>query len=320
MIACKSNINNTSASEWEAPFAAIYNSTTASFEVVVNSNKITFEDIEKFWATQFQAYWFIDTDGSMRVEHISWFNNNSHLYDSTSIQNKKFNAAKNKYEYNKNDLPNLEKFQYQTNRDILNGGNIDTYTNKNNEIFYESICVNQNEGANKLEYNLPLLVTDIGAINSDTVRPGIYDKKGIFMCQVSFSSVLGTYFNSGVGTLGTGYNIAYLNATIDNETLVGSASIAIYENAHVQWANLIRRYLKDNRVLTSGLNGADTITFTSRTVKSKKQKDIVIQNCCGDDEFIPEQALVRTQLGDGEIEEAVYSTKTETIKMIILHD
>jgi len=320
IVACKSNINNTAASEWEAPLAAVYNSTTSSYEIVANSNKITFADIEKFWATQFQAFWFIDTDGSMRVEHISWFNNNSHLYDSTTADNMKYNIAKNKYEYDKNVLPNTEIFKYTVNRDILNGANIDTLSNKNNEIFYESICVNQNEGDNKKEYSLPLLVTDINAINSDTLRPGIYDKKGLFMCQVSFSSVLGTYFNSGAGTLGTGYNIAWINVTIDNETLVGSVSPSIYENGHVQWANLIRRYLKDNRVLTSGLNGNDTITFTSRTIKSKKQKNIVIQNCCDDDEFIPEQALVRTELGDGEIEEAVYSTKTETIKINLLHD
>lgn len=320
VVFCKSNINNTTASEWEAPISAVYNSTTSAYELVLNSNKITFEDIEKIWATMFQAFWFIDTDGSMRVEHISWFNNNSHLYDSTSATNMKFNVAKNKYEYDKNSLPNLEKFQFQTNRDILNGGIIDTYANQNNEIFYESVCVNQNKGDNEVEYTLPLVVTDINAIDSDNLRPGIYDKKGLFMCQVSLTSNNGNYFNSGAGTLGTGYWIAYVNYTIDNETLVDSLAIPIYENGHVQWANLIRRYLKDNRVLTVGENGGDLITFTARTVKSKKQKDIVIQNCCGDDEFIPEQALVRTELGDGEIDEAVYSTKTETIKMNLLHD
>jgi hypothetical protein len=85
-------------------------------------------------------------------------------------------------------------------------------------------------------------------------------------------------------------------------------------------ANLIRRYLKDNRILSVGKNGTDTINFTSRVVKSKKQKDIIIENCCEDEEFIPELALVRTELGDGSIEEAVYSTKNNTIKMIIRHD
>ena len=232
----------------------------------------------------------------------------------------KYNVAKNKYEYDKNSLPNLEKFKFQTNRDILNGGIIDNYANKYNEIFYDSVCVNQNKGDNEVEYTLPLVVTDVNAINSDNLRPGIYDKKGLFMCQVSLTSNNGNYFNSGAGTLGTGYWIAYVNYTIDNETLVDSVAIPIYENAHVQWANLIRRYLKDNRVLTVGENGGDLITFTARTVKSKKQKDIIIQNCCGDDEFIPEQALVRTELGDGEIEEAIYNTKTETIKMNLLHD
>jgi len=318
IIAPKSNINNISASQWEEDFAIVLNPTTGLLEGFANSNKITFADLEKFWATTFNAYWFIDTDGSMRVEHISWFINNSHLYDSTSPTNMKYNIAKRKYEYDKNDLPNTESFKFSQNRDILNGGIIDPYSNKNNEIFYDSICVNNEDGVNIKEYELPKFVTDIGAIHSDVIRPGIYDKKGGFMSQVYFSALSATYAGSGVG--GGPLLLAWTRATIENDSLTLSASPSNYENGHIQWANLIRRYLKDNRILSVGKNGTDTINFTSRVVKSKKQKDIIIENCCEDEEFIPELALVRTELGDGSIEEAVYSTKNNTIKMIIRHD
>lgn len=302
----KSNANNATATEWELPISFSNHAP--------NSNKITFKDLEEIWATVFNAYWFIDSDGSMRVEHISWFNSHLNLYDSTSNENKAYNTAKNKYDRNRDEIPQKEVFKFSQNRDIINGGIIDPYANRNNEIVYQSFCVNKTNGLSENVYELPLVVTDIACLDSVNNNPDIYDNNGLMLIQASFGAIYDFHFNPILG-----YNVGKVDATCQSEPLLNNASPTTYENGHLQWANLIRRYLKDRRVLTIGLNGTDIVAFTSQTVKTKKQSNIIIRSCCNND-FIPEHALIRTELGDFEVLEAVYETKTGLIKMTILHD
>ncbi len=102
--------------------------------------------------------------------------------------------------------------------------------------------------------------------------------------------------------------------------IVSSSITTPYENAHVQWGNLIRRYLRDNRILNIGKNGPDNITFSSRTRKSKVQENIYIKNCCNNIDFEPLQASIITEIGNGIVDEAEYNTKTGLIKIKALHD
>jgi len=305
----KSNANDVSAGEWEQPISS---STFAD-----SQNKITFKDLEKIWATMFNAYWMIHPDGSIRVEHVSWFINNSTLYDATSLTNFPYNNAKNKYNYSKIDLPKIEIFNFSQNRDILNGAIIEPYANDYNKIEYSGVCVNNSDesGTQEKQYSIPLVVTDIAGLDSSNTNPGIYDNKGFMLIDASLSAPYSVNYN-----IGGGYWTGNVNATCNIETLIGVPSITTYENGHLQWANLIRRYLLDRRVLTSGDNGPDTISFTGRTIKSKTQKEILIQNCCDDIDFNPVQALVKTELGDGEIDEAIYNTQTDLITLTLLHD
>lgn len=303
----KSNANNISASEWEQPFEPLGDA---------NSNKLSFEEIEKIWATEFDAFWFIDSDGCMRVEHRTWFNNNAVIYDSTTPDNQIWNVANRKFRFRTDLSPKKEIFKFSANRDILNG-RLDTgNANKNNEILYEGVCVNNNNDNNEVEYVLDKVVTDVNAIDSKNQSlADKYDNNGIFMCTVGFSSPAYT----GLDTSSSYYK-SLTDATCEKETLLNTISPTLYENGHLQWANLIRRYLKENRVLTVGVNGAETITFSARTRRTKEQKDIILKYCCDLEMFNPNQGQVITELGTGDIDEATYNTKTEIIKITALHD
>lgn len=304
LVMPKSNANDETASDWEA----IYGSGGAP-----NENKVAFEDIENIWATMFNAYWFIDTDGCMRVEHISWFNNNSSIYNSTANPHSDFNIAKRKYSYKRELAPRKEIFKFSANRDNLNGRVETSLDNKYNEIFYDSICVKGNN--DKKEYTLSKITTDYLALNSKNSGLGdYYDNNGLMLFTCEFD----VRFNERLH-ISNPYYVAQINCENIPETLLLSTSPTTYYNGHLQWANLIRRYLRDKRVLNKGINGNDTIMFTERTVKTKVQKDIILKHCC-EDNFNPNQALIITDLGIGDIEEAEYNTKTEIIKITALHD
>jgi hypothetical protein len=308
----KSNANDRTATEWEQPVFSPFGVDD------VNGNRVSFADIEKIWAEMFQAYWFIDTDGAMRVEHISFFNNSANIYNSLSAENLKYNKANNKYAYQRETLPRKEIFKFSQNKDFLNGriGLIYDVSNKYNEVLYDSICINKDKDNASTEVILPLVVTDIRSLDSkNSSEPDVYDRNGFFMCQASFSARydLKPYF-------GGGFYIAETDATIEDELILSSSSIISYENAHVQWGNLIRRYLKDNRILQIGKNGPDNITFSARTRKSKIQENVYIKYCCNNIIFDPKQASVITGLGTGIVDEAEHNTKTGLIKIKALHD
>lgn len=303
----KSNANDNTASAWEEDVDG---------NLIINTNKLTFEDIEQIWATMFNAYWFIDTDGCMRVEHISYFNSNAITYNSLSAENKKYNSANNKYTYIKTLLPKKEIFRFSANRDVLNGQAELLYTNKNNEIFYDSICVNNDEKNNEKNIDLLKVTTDIIALNSKNVTSvtEFYNNEGLMLFVCDFSATTNVHY----------YSPNYYGGQVDcnslSELLLNSTDLTLYENGHLQWANLIRRYLRDNRPLSQGKNGNEIINFTSRTIKSKQQKNIILKYCCDNDKFTPNQAQIITELGTGDIDEAEYNTKTNLIKITALHD
>jgi hypothetical protein len=308
----KSNANNNSANEWEqyyfTPDGIVFN---------FSDNKFTFEDLEKLWAYAFGAYWFIDADGCMRVEHLSYFNNIGLVYNSTISPNERYNQSNNKYIYEKDLLPQLERFKFSQNKDFINGAVETGIVNKNNEIFYEGVCVNLNESSNEVDYAVSKVVTDVRCLDSaNNGDSDLYDKNGLFLFTVSFSAKT----NEEPEQFGKPHYLALAESTIENEQLYLNASPTLYENAHVQWGNLIRRYLRDNSVLITGKNGADIITFTAKTRKSKVQQNVIIRQCCDDVSFNPLQASIITQLGTGIVDEAEYNTKTEIIKIKVLHD
>jgi hypothetical protein len=87
-------------------------------------------------------------------------------------------------------------------------------------------------------------------------------------------------------------------------------------NNSLAWAQLHRDYYRHNRPVGSGLmNGVQT-TFLS-TERTRQGYPITIPFCC-DDSFNPHD-LVKTPLGLGEVETAVYSFKDQTLTLTLLY-
>lgn len=243
---------------------------------------ITFEKLEKIWSWMFNAYWFIDGNNRLRVEHVSWFNRNV-AYNANALPHAPFNVAKNKWTYDKAKMPKFEKFSFS---EMMFSDFIGT------AIYYDSICVNQDSANNSLERFLDFLTTDLYALFLD---PASANKIGFVL---------------------TANNIVGSSYVIDQE--VGAISTNLISNGHLSWANLHVAYHKYNRVLKQGYMNNILTTFV--TVKQNKiQKDIVIKVCCGDI-FNPLSQLYKTQLGNALLDSAEENTEQGIIKLSLLHD
>lgn len=317
MFMPKSNANNRTASEWEQENIIIDD--PSGFYVVENANDISFADLELIWATMFQAYWFIDTDGCMRVEHLSWFQNNAQTYNTLTSENIKLNLANKKYSYVDDELPKKETFLFSANRDYINGNfssdkndATTTSNNGNNEIIYSTICVSKENEEKK--YLLENVTTDITAMDSkNNSNAKYYDTNGMMLFNCSGGGPFAQQNNGN-------YEFALIVYDNPTDRLTGSGDITDYPNGHLQWGNLIRNYLRYNRPLSIGKNGKDFITFSPRVIKTKKQVPVYLKWCCSNGEFQPSQANVLTSLGNGDIDEAQFSTKTNIITITSLHD
>jgi hypothetical protein len=65
------------------------------------------------------------------------------------------------------------------------------------------------------------------------------------------------------------------------------------------------------------MNNQITVFIDPR--RTKEQEEISIPYCC-DDDLNPLVDLVTTQLGPGEVKSMKFSIRTNTIKIILLHD
>lgn len=242
---------------------------------------ITFDKLEKIWLYMFNAYWYIDALGRVRIEHISFFNR-SVAYNANALPHKPFNVAKNKYSYDKTKMPKFEKF---TMAEMMFTDFIGT------QIYYDNLCVDQDSSSNTKERALDFVTTDLYALFID---PAQANKVG-FVLMVN-------------NVIASTYTVAV------EQGVLSSANIA---NGHLSWANLHNNYHRHNRVLKSGYMNNSLTTFVSAK-PTKMQKDIVIKFCCNNT-FDPLIQLYKTELGDGILDEAEENTEKETIKMTLLH-
>lgn len=317
MFMPKSNARNSSSSIWE---------TGIGDDGFLNDNRITFEELENIWSTMFHAYWFIDTDGCMRIEHESWFNSNSSEIDVTTGENEPLNRANNKYNYETSELVEKEIFSFGFNGNILNGGKtlneLNPSSSEYNIIKYHGNCIKK--GLEK-RYEVIKVDTDMYILDSaGHATQDNYSNSGIFLCSI------GTYDTETYQCTTGGYVVNSINCVMHFlllSTLSGTHVINVndgfYFNAHLNWFFLIRDYHRGRRVLSEGTNGqndAYTLTFNPTTIKTKSQKNVRLISCCEDIEFDANKTVIKTELGVGEIYEAEYDTKTNIFKIILRHD
>lgn len=241
---------------------------------------ITFDKLEKIWLFMFNAYWFIDSQNRLRIEHISYFNRTV-AYNANVSPHAIFNVAKNKYNYDKTKMPKFEKFSMA---EMMFTDFIGT------SIYYDNLCVDQDSSSNTKERALDFITTDLYALFID---PASANKIGFVLMA-----------NNVV-------NNAYTVAV--EQGVISAANIT---NGHLSWANLHNYYHRHNRVLIQGFMNNVLTTFASAK-PTKVQKEIIIKFCCGNT-FDPLIQLYKTELGDGILDEAEENTEKGTIKMTLL--
>lgn len=241
---------------------------------------ITFDKLEIIWREVFNAYWFVDSSNRLRVEHISYFQKTVGYFANAGA-NAKYNKARNKYTYDKTKMPKTERFKWaeSLSTDFIGA-----------DIWYDSICVNQDSNNNVAERGPNFVTTDLYYI---FLFPDDINKVGFVLMCNDFDGV---------------------NYSVNVET--GLISTLLVANGHLSWANLHYHYHRHNRVLLVGyMNNLITNFFTA--LRSKKQKDIVIEVCC--EEFDPQKYLVNTELGDGVVDEAEISYRDHKVKISLNH-
>lgn len=193
--------------------------------------KITFQDLELMWRILFNAYWFIDNDNYIRVEHISWFSRNP-TADTRIGFNKFLNAGNNIFSYDRSNIPLRQEYKLHlaANYDFVG-----------EPIKYNSFCTDQK----KIEQNTDdFLTTDIDGLQ--VINPDD-DAEGYVLVCLDPSD---TQF-------------------LDREN--GKITTIIQNNGHLSWANLHYNYHRHYRWLSKGnMNGIDTNFLSTRKSKRQE--------------------------------------------------
>jgi hypothetical protein len=227
------------------------------------------------------VYWKIYPGNVIRIEHIKWFVEN-HGLDTLLPKYDEYTKRTKKYSFLKDELPNVEHFEFMEQDGIDFVGN---------DITYNTLCVNRDAVAGKSEIHLENVTTDVGFIQTD---PTAIAKEG-FVVMATHAN------NDGTFTLING---------------VGALSGLIILNAPLAWANIHAAYGKWGRIQPTGnMNGADT-NFDS-WIRTRRQEPFSIPLCC--DDTIDYNDLIRSKLGWGKLETASFNTQSEKIKLTLLH-
>jgi len=184
----------------------------------------SFNDFMQVLKDMFNVYWFIDTDGNFRIEHYSyWDTSPTSDTDLTTLNSGKWINAKNKWEYESVDMPNIEHFTWaESYRTDFIGY----------DIIYDNVETGNRYKDNKRERILPV-TTEVAYLISN---PDDISNEG--WCFVVNA---GGYISSEVGVLTSIEQI----------------------NGHLSWANLHNNYWKHGRVIQNGSMNNVSTTFLS---------------------------------------------------------
>lgn len=247
--------------------------------------KAKFKDFTKWLLEMFQVYWFIDGN-RIRFEHISYFQEVLGL-DLTLPEYALEMVKSNRYTFNSIERPKYETFKFDesANQDFIG-----------DDIYYDTLCVNQDSDTNVLEHNVNGITTDIQfVINS----PSDVGNNGFVMLATEQSG--STY------------------VTIVAEGALSGNDIA---NAPLSWANLHRDFFLHYRYWKEGyLNNTFTVFDSFRNTII--QDPVSIKICCDLLSFDASDAI-KTPLGVrwlgglyGTPDKVEYEIGKETLKITI---
>jgi hypothetical protein len=234
------------------------------------------------------VYWHITDNNELRLEHISYYAAQAGL-DLTAAEFQEQLKGLNRYSHNKDELPKFERYKWMEalNTDFVGA-----------EIRYETLCVNQIDGENRVEHSVPDITTDISYINTD---PSEISKDG-FVIMASYRS-------------GSDYNLI---------TDAGALSGGDIVNAPMSWANLHRDFHRHHRYQRVGyMNNTFTQFLSIRNTIKQTPLEVKPTLCCDINSFDPAGYLT-TPLGNdhlggitGTADKAEHSIENESLKLTI---
>lgn len=265
----------------------LYNSSNAA-----TVGEITLKRMLEILRDVFKVYWEIIPNGSggykLRLEHYKFFRLRQG-FDTTVARYSKQMKSTNKYEHLNDTLMKYERFAWMEaqNEDFVG-----------TEIYYDSLCVNQDSDNNASETNVSDVTTDL--LEIITSPDDISDDGWVLLANE----------DDGSGGL-----------QVINEA--GLLSGVIMPNGHLSWANLHYSYHRFERQLNSGnMNNATTEFFLPKP--NIKQTTFEIELCC--DDSLDLNKGVITQLGykylggiDGFIATAEFPLTKDTVKLTLLY-
>jgi hypothetical protein len=237
---------------------------------------LTLKDMLGALKIMFNCKWFVDADGFIRMEHISWFQRTVLIDTTVGADNILRNKSKKQFKYDRQDMPMREKFNfiYQGYKDFVGL-----------PIIYQSPCVNYRK---TVTYQVPKFSTDV-----QYIRDGADEFK-------DFNSFLLVACDADDAVLSE----------------VGELTGESRQNAHLSWANLHENYHKHHRYLDEGIMN-DALTAFLSVRKTKRQVPITHAGCCTI--IDPLNDLVRTQLGDGQIDKMRKSNRDDLFTFELLY-
>ena len=250
--------------------------------------EISFEDLMKMLRDCFRCYWYIE-DGKFKIEHISFFmrggsysyNNNVQL-DFTKLTDQ-FNKKPSAYfqsevEYDKSDLNQRYEFGWMDDVTELFGGvTIDVKSNY--------IQKDKNE-----EINISQFSSDVDYM---MFNPTNFSDDGFaLLCPIKS---------------GSQYELPIIETQLIDEN--GDSYSAIVQNWYATWAYLVHFYMYDMPARNIEYNVLNHL----QTIDIKKCMKHMIE--FPSEEDLDELELIKTNIGNGKIDEYSVNMNTRTAKV-----
>lgn len=242
--------------------------------------RTTLKNLLEFLDIAFDVKYSI-SGSTIRLEHVSYYTA-TNGEDLTSTSPLKV-AGFNNFTFDEQDTYAQEKYLWMD--EDFRGGN---------DFIGQPITYNCGDPEEEpLELTAEEFVTDISGI---LANPDNYEDKGFVL--IACGSINSDYF-------------------ILRET--GQISNAFQLNAHLSWANLHHNYKRYDRPQPTGTINGNAVTFAS--VRPKKRQEVIVIHKTVDQYFsINFSQRIRSGLGWGEVETAVYNSKDCSLQITLLHD
>jgi len=256
---------------------------------------IKLKDIFDMLKAVYKCYWFIDTDNNLRIEHVSWFMNGGTYsdpsqtisYDLTTLKNSRNMKAwaydKNQYTFDKPNMPATYTFAWMD--DV-------SQEFKGYQMEMMSMLVEKDKNE---EVNVAKFTSDIDFV---VISPTDISKDGFVI-------------------LGAMYFKEQYIVPLYSLTLPGTSIINYLQNGYLAYI-----YLEKNEIWLSNMP-APTVQYADGSSKSvytqsrMKQQDVVVPMTSP---IFDPITLIRTGLGDGEIQDIEINLSSLTGKVKLKYD